>query len=194
MARGLGSGVLTCVDAAHVKWFPLIELGLDAGTLYIAGLAHDVDYSGHTYQAALGKGTIEPIEETDAGVMGLAFTLSAVPSSSLSMALGTEVQGRSCKLMMAFIDSSNVLQVDTNTWVGYLDQMPISDGDGAQPNTSLLRVTAEHKLVRWDTPRVFRFSDEDQKAINATDGFFKWSAAIAQAVLVWPHKEFFKQQ
>lgn len=193
MSRGLGSGVLTCVDASHVKWFPLIELGLDSGTLYIAGLSHDVTYSGNTYQAALGKGTIEPIEETDAGVMGLAFTLSAVPSSTLAIALGTEVQGRSCKLMLAFLDSSNALQVDTSAWVGYLDQMPIADGEGSQPNTSLIRVTAEHKLVRWDTARVWRFSDEDQKTLLSTDGFFKWSAAVAEAVLVWPFKEFFKQ-
>jgi hypothetical protein len=149
-----------------------------------------VVYNGHTYQTALGVGQIEPLEETDAGVMGLAFTLSHVPSSSVSLALGTEVQGRSCVLRMAFIDSTGTLRVDDNVWTGYLDQMTLQDDS---PSGGL-RVTAEHRLVRWDTPRPIRFSDEDQRAISPADGFFKNSAAVAQATLVWPFKEYFKQQ
>lgn len=190
MTRSISSPVASAVDASHVTCFPLVEMALDAGTLYLCGAAHDdVTYGGNTYQAVLGVGGIEPIEETDAGVMGLAFTLSHVPSSSISLALGTEVQGRSCRVRLAFVDSGGTLRVDDNVWSGYLDQMTIQDDS---PNGAI-RVTAEHRLVRWDTPRPTRFSDEDQRAINSTDGFFKNSAAVAQATLVWPNKEFFKQ-
>jgi hypothetical protein len=189
MTRSLTAQVAAAVDAPHVTMFPLIELGLDSGTVYICGAAHDVTYNAHLYQTALGVGQIEPLEETDAGVMGLAFTLSHVASASVSLALSTEVQGRSCVVRMAFVDSAGVLRVDDNVWTGYLDQMTLADDSPS----GALRVTAEHRLVRWDTPRPTRFSDEDQRAISANDGFFKNSAAVASATLVWPFKEFFRQ-
>jgi hypothetical protein len=189
MTRSITAQVAAAVDAPHVTMFPLIELGLDSGTVYICGAAHDVAYNGNTYQTALGVGTIEPLEETDAGVMGLAFTLSHVQSSSVSIVLGTEVQGRSCVLRMGFVDASGTLRVDDNVWTGYLDQMTLADDSPS----GAIRVTAEHRLVRWDTPRPTRFSDEDQRALSANDGFFKNSAAVAQATLVWPFKEFFRQ-
>lgn len=191
MSRGLVSGVTTAVAGTHVEWFPLLELLLDSGTVYLVGQPNDVSYGGHTYQAALGLGTIDPIEETDAEIKGLAFTMTAVPSSSVSLSLGTEVQGRGVILRLAFIDSSGVLQVDDNVWTGYLDQAPLEDDP--ETNRTIVRVTAEHRLVRWDTPRPIRFSHEDQLVISGTDGFFKNTAAIADATLNWPYKEFFKQ-
>jgi hypothetical protein len=189
VGRSIGSGVQSAVGAAHVEHFPLVELGLDAGTLYLCGAAFDVPYAGHTYQSVLGVGQMETIEETDDGVMGLAFTLSHVQSSSISLALGTEVQGRSCLVRMAFLDSSGTLQVDDNVWTGLLDQITIEDDSPS----GRLRVTAEHVLVRWDTPRPVRFSDEDQRVISGTDGFFKNTASIVETTLVWPDKAFFQQ-
>lgn len=189
MTRSLAAGVTSAVGAPHIESFALVEMGLDSGTLYLCGAAVDVIYSGNTYLSAYGVGQIEPIEETDAGVMGLAFTLSHVPSSSLSLALGTEVQGRSCLVRMAFIDSSGALNVDTNVWTGYLDQMVITDDSPS----GQIRVTAEHKLIRWDVPKLWRFSDEDQRIVLSTDGFFKNAAATAEATIVWPNKEFFRQ-
>lgn len=189
MTRSLAAGVTSAIAAAHIESFPLVELGLDSGTLYLCGAAIDVTYSGHTYLAAYGVGQVEAIEETDAGVMGLAFTLSHVPSSSLSLALGTEVQGRSCLVRMAFIDSTGTLNVDTNVWTGYLDQMSVTDDSPY----GQIRVTAEHKLIRWDVPKLWRFSDEDQRIVLSTDGFFKNAAATAEATIVWPNKEFFRQ-
>lgn len=188
MSRSISGAVSTAVNAAHVKVFPLVEMALDSGTVYVCGAAHDVVYNSNTYQALYGLGSIEPIEETDSMVAGLAFTLSGVPSSIIATTLATEVQGRACVVRMAFIDSSNALQVDTNVWTGYLDQMTLEDG----APTATVRVTAEHRLVRWDTPRPWRFSNEDQQIISAGDGFFKWSAAIAEATLVWPNREWFK--
>lgn len=192
--RSLGGGVTSAVDAAHVTSAVLIELGLDSGTLYIALAGHDIDNGGHTYQAALGVGTVETIEETDAGVMGVAFTLSHVNASNIALALGTEVQGRSCVIKQWFLDSAGAAQVDSNVWTGYLDQMPLQDVSAPGVIDGGIRLTAEHRLVRWDTPRPVRFSDEDQRVIASTDGFFKNSAAVAEAVLVWPNAVYFKQQ
>lgn len=189
MSRGLDGGTTSAVAAAHVITFPLVEMALDSGTLYLCGAAHDVDYGGHTYQAVYGLGQMEPIEETDVAVMGLAFTLSGVPGSTIAIALGTEVQGRAVTVRQAFVDSGGVLRVDTNVWTGYLDQMTVDDG---VPNATI-RVTAEHLLVRWDTPRVVRFSHEDQQVISAGDKFFEYQAQISEQTLVWPNKEFFKQ-
>jgi hypothetical protein len=189
VSRGIDTGTANAVDAAHIITFPLVEMALDSGGLYLCGAAHDVTYLGNTYTSVYGLGQIEPIEETDTSVMGLAFTLSGVPGSTIAIALGNEVQGRGCAVRMAFIDSGGVLRVDNNVWVGYLDQMTVEDGT---PDATI-RVTAEHRMVRWDTPRPVRFSHEDQLVLAPGDKFFEYAAALSEQVIVWPNKEFFKQ-
>ena len=189
MTRSIDAGTIAAVAGAHVITFPLVSMALDSGTIYLCGCAHDVSYGGNTYSSVYGFGQIEPIEETDSAVMGLAFTISGDPGSSISIALGTEVQGRACTVRMAFVDSSGTLQVDTNVWTGYLDQITVEDGS---PNATI-RVTAEHRMVRWDTPRPVRFSHEDQQVLAAGDKFFEFAAQVSEQVIAWPNKEFFKQ-
>lgn len=189
MSRGVSGAVQTAVGAPHINWFPLVEMALDAGTLYLSGAGHDVTYAGHTYITTNGLGGIEVIRETDAEVAGLAFALSGVFPAVISTVLGSDVQGRAVKLMCAFIDGAGALQVDANVWTGYLDQMTLEDGT---PNAAV-RVTAEHRLIVWFTPRTVRFSNEDHQSRHPSDRFFEFAAQMTEATFAWPGKEFFKQ-
>jgi len=184
VSRSLPTGAPAALAAPHVAMFLLLELQLDAGTVYLASTAHDIDYAGDTYIAAQGIGTIEPVAETDTGARGLAFTLSAAAPAAIAGALQEDVQGRKAILKLGIIDGATV-RVDPNVWTGYLDVMTVTDSNTGP----VIRVTAEHAMLSWQQPSGVLFSHQDQLAIDDTDLFFEFAAPIAESTVVWPTKE-----
>lgn len=189
MSRGLDSSLATALAQPHVTLLLLLELGWDSGTQYLTTAPHDVQWGGHTYLAASGIGSIEPTTETATEARGLTFTLSAVPTSAIALALAEQVQGRPVVLRLGVVDAG-VLRVDPGMWSGRFDVMTVDD---SAPNP-VIRVTAEHAMLAWQTPTGALFSDAEQQAEHAGDLFFAFSAQMAEATLVWPNKSFFAQQ
>ena len=187
MTRGIDSATATAVDQPHVTFLLLLELYFDAATQYLTTAPHSVDWSGNTYLSAQGIGTIEPTVETDTQARGLTFTLAAVNEAAIAAGF-EQIQGRAVILRLGIVDAG-VLRVDPNVWSGSLDVTTIEDVAG-QP---VIRVTAEHSMLAWQHPPGQLFSDQDQRAIDPTDAFFEHAAAMAEATIVWPSKEFFKQ-
>lgn len=184
----LPGGMATALAAAHVTQFVLLQLELDGGTVYLASTPFAVDYDGHTYLAAQGIGTIEPVAETAGEVRGLAYTLSGVPSSAIAGVLTEPLQGRTVTLRLAVVDGTTLI-VDPVVWQGALD-VPTIEDDGA---TCTIRVTAEHALLGWQQPSGRLFSNEQQQKDYAGDLFFEFAADLADKTIVWPAKEFFRQ-
>ena len=85
--------------------------------------------------------------------------------------------------------TGTALNVDQNVWTGQLD---IPQIDVSQ-DTMTIRISAEHKMIAWQTPRPVNFSDAEQRLVSSTDTFFSRLAAMAQKTIVWPSKEFFRQ-
>lgn len=187
MSRGVSTGFNTATAAAHVVQFPLVEMQLASGTLYVCGAAHDVAWGGNTYLSARGLGQIDEIEETDAEVRGLAFVLQGVTPDIIALALTDQSQGRPVIVRHAVLNGAT-LEVDPNVWTGRIDTIQIIDGP-----TPAVRVTAEHRLVAWQTPQPVRFSDADQQRLFPGDLFFSHAEATTNAVLVWPAKQFFER-
>lgn len=188
MARGTDSTALTNLGAAEVQTFPLIEMQLASGTLYVSGLAFNVDWNGQTWLATHGLGSIEVITESSSEIAGCAFTLSGIPAAAVSLILTENVRGRPVYIRLATL-SGSTLAVDSNVWQGYLDTMSLSDSR----ESATVRVTAEHRLVSWQTPHPVNFSHAEQILVAPTDTFYSRAADIAQQTLVWPAKEFFRQ-
>jgi hypothetical protein len=184
----IDSATLEALAAAQVQMFVLLELDFDSGRVYLCDLAFDVEWEGNTYLATQGIGSIEPITETDSEAKGITFTLSAVNSAAIAAAITEEVQGRQALLRLAIVDGAT-LRVDPNVWSGVLDVMVIED-DGRQP---VIRVTAEHQMIAWQQPSGELFSDAEQKKRHPGDKFFEFTAQMAEATIVWPSREFFKQ-
>lgn len=187
---GLSTEFKAAIVQPHITMLVLLELYLDAGTQYLASTPHDVVWSGNTYVAAQGIGTIDPTVETDNEARGLTFTLSAAASANLAGAF-EEVQGRAVILRLAVVDHSTeppTLRVDPNAWSGTLDVTTIDDN----PTNPVIRVTAEHAMLAWQQPPGQLFSHQEQQRIDATDLFFEHAAAMAEATLVWPDKSFFR--
>lgn len=183
----IDGNTLAALQAANVAMFVLVEFDFDSGRVYLCDLAFDVDWNGHTYQAAQGIGTIEPITETDSEARGIVLTLSAVNQASIAAALTEDVQGRECLIRLAIVDGST-LRVDPNVWSGVLDFMSV-EGSRDQP---LIRVTAEHQMIAWKQPSGALFSDAEQQQRHAGDKFFEFAAQVAEATIVWPAASYFK--
>lgn len=187
MSRSVSGTFNALASGDHVAAFPLVEMQLATGTLYICGAAHDVSWGGNTYISARGLGQIDAIEETDAEIRGLAFTLQGVTPDIIALALSDQSQGRPVIVRLAVLNGTS-LEVDANVWSGLIDTLQIVDG----PEPSV-RVTAEHRMVTWQSPQIVRFSDADQERIAPGDRFFDQAERTATAVLVWPNKTFFER-
>lgn len=187
MSRGVSAGFNTATAAPHVVQFPLVEMQLATGTLYICGAAHDVAWNGNLYLSARGLGQIEQIEENESEIRGLAFVLQGVTPDIIALAMSDQSQGRPVIVRMVVLNGTT-LEVDANVWTGRVDLMQIVDG--AEP---AVRVTAEHRLVAWQNPQPVRFSDADQQRLFPGDRFFEHAEATANATLVWPSRQFFER-
>ena len=185
MSRSVTGGFAALLAAEHVVAFPLVEMQLATGTLYICGAAHDVTWGGNTYISARGLGDIEAITETDSEIKGLAFTLQGVTPDIIALALADQSQGRPVTVRLAAL-SGTTLEVDSNVWSGYIDTLSVIDGP--QP---VVRVTAEHRLISWQQTQPLRFSDADQQRLHPGDRFFQHAEQTLTKTLVWPSKEFF---
>lgn len=188
MARGTDAGALANFGSQSVEAFPLVEMQLATGTLYLAGTPFDVPWNGQTWLATYGLGSIEAITESASEAAGCAFTLSGIPSSMVSQVLTENVRGKPVTVRLASI-SAGALSVDANVWQGYLDTMSIADG----AESAVVRVTAEHRLVSWQSPHPVNFAHAEQILIAPTDTFYSRTADMAQKTVVWPSLEFFKK-
>lgn len=188
MSRSPPSALTTAVDQPHVTHLCLLQVDLDSGALYLTSAPHSVDWAGNTYQAAAGIGTIEAVTEVDGIAKGLSFTLSLVNEAAIASGLAEHVQGRRVTLRWGVITPADGLVVDPNVWRGQFDVQTIEDGP--QP---VLRVMAEHAMIAWDQAPGLLFSHADQLRLHPGDQFFSHAAAMAEAKLVWPGKEFFQQ-
>lgn len=187
--RNVSAPALTNLTSQHVRPFPLVEMQLATGTLYIAGLPHSVDYNGHTWLADKGLGAIESFTESSSEISGCAFTLSGIPSSMVSQVMTENVRGKTVIVRNATISSDGSLAVDDAAWIGQLDTLSMQDsGDRA-----VVRVTAEHRLVFWQSPHPVDFSHAQQQLVDPTDTFFSRMSSMTNKVVVWPNQQFFKQ-
>lgn len=171
---------------AHITCFMLAEFGFTSGTQYLTDTPFNVTVGSQVYTAAQGLGTIEPITETSTEAKGIAFTMSGVSQSAVAGALTENVQGRPITLKLAIVDGTT-LRIDPCVWAGRFDVMSIDDGQMAT-----IRVTAEHSLIAWSQPKGTLGTHADQQIRSISDLFFRYEAEMAEKVITWPNKSFFK--
>ena len=204
MSRDLNADLITQITSPAYRPFFAIKAVLDSTTLSLWTGIGDISISGTTYS---GVGTfldISDIEETaQISAKGLALTLSGVPSDLLSLALTEQYQGRLLTLIFGVTDLQRVFllrqsgdfvllqdggkvilntdDVPAELFKGYIDQMVIDEGS----ETSTISVAVESKLIDLERGRIFRYSNQSQKAIFPNDKGLEFVDSLQDKKFNW---------
>lgn len=165
----------------EIQFSPVVRLASSAVT---------IEHGGQLYHGAGSLGSVEPVRDAPGQPAALRFTLSGVPSENVALALQDSARGAACTLMLAVLDPAThaVLDVPT-TWVGQVDQMPISLGS----ETAAISVVATHLGARLRRAKPLRYTEGDQQRLVPGDTSLRFTVAQAQRQDVWPAAAFFRQ-
>lgn len=181
MSRSLTGAMGTALAGASVSIALLAEMDFDSGVLYVTNLAHNVQWNGATWTGVGLVGSIDAVTEADSGAAnGMAFTLSAIPSSMVAITMTEQYQGRRARVWFAAVDSAGVVSDPVLVFSGRMDNMQVSLG-----GTATIRVNAESRLVDFERPRVRRYNHEDQIAVVPGDLGFQYVPQMVEKSLYW---------
>lgn len=190
MTRTISGAMTTALTSDHVPFVLLIELQLDSGTQRYTTAGHDLPWDSQTWA---GIGTLVDVSEIREGetleAIGLRLSLSSVPSALIAIALSEHVQGKTCRIWAAALADGVIVTSPSLEFQGRIDTLETSE-DG---ETGSIVVNIESRLADFARPRVRRYSDADQKQLYPGDKGFEYVAAMVEAQIVWPGKEYFQK-
>jgi hypothetical protein len=140
-------------------------------------------WDGNTYIGLGYLGNVSAVDEAlDVRAAGVAFELSGVPSALIATVLGDNYQGRAVKLWLAALDASGAVVADPYMlFSGRMDNVEIDEG----PQTSVIRVFAESRLVDLQRSRERRFTHEDQQIDFSGDTGLKYMPTAQSTPFMW---------
>lgn len=143
----------------------------------------NITFGGFTFLRAGSLGTIDKVTDTTGEVTGLRFSLSAVPSENVALALSEPARGKRCRLWLGIADpETRAVKGDRLMFDGELDQMPLQ----LKGEQSTIAVTAVHKGSVFARPRSFRYTDADQRHKAPGDTCGRFLVSQSQHRDVWP--------
>lgn len=182
MTRTVTSAVDSALAADNVPLLVLVELDFSSGFLRLNNSGVSFDWNGYTWTGIGKLGGIEPVKETaDLQALGVAMHILGIDPAIIAIALGTQYQGRSCKLWAAPLTAAHAIIVDpVLIFWGRMDTMSIDLGE-----TATITVNAESRLADWDRPRVRRYNHEDQQIDYPGDLGFEFVPQMVEKQLLW---------
>jgi hypothetical protein len=182
MARTLTPATEAALADGQVRALVFVLMDFSSGILRVNNSAQTVAWAGEDW---LGVGHLGAIDAVSEGIgleaRGLSFQISGVPSANVAAALGTDYQGRDCKLWLAPLDDAYAPIADPAlVFWGRLDTMDIELGA-----TATITVSAESRLADWDRPRVRRYNHADQQIDYPGDLGFEFVEQMAEKELRW---------
>lgn len=183
MTRGLTAGMITEVTGVLIRPFMLIKFAFDSGDFNLWSGTGDLVWSGDTYTGAgnfLGFSSVSETEEIIAN--GLEISLSAIPSSTIAIALAEPYQGRTVTMWVGAFDSSKAIIADPEKiFSGIIDVMNIKESGGS----ARISVQAESQLRSLSRPSARKWSSADQRARRLNDAGFDELAQMQDDPLRW---------
>lgn len=183
MARQLTAATETASQASLVRPVWLAELAFDSGTERVTTAPRDLIFQGNTFSALGDFGGVTTMRESsDLSADGVTLRLSGVPTARISEALTEQVQGRTAKLWIGFLDSAYQLIADpAGPFTFRMDAFEVQLGDTAE-----ISLTCESRAILWRQSAVRRYTDQDQQAAYPGDRFFEFVPQMAEKEIVWP--------
>ncbi len=159
------------------------EMLFDSGPLRLWTGLGPVQWNGSEWLGSGDLGQVNPVVESSKNeTVGMSFRLTGIPQDKLSLALAEPYQGRVVRLYLGMLDSiGNVIPDPVLMFAGLLDVMQINEG----AETAEITVTAESIFADFETPRVRRYTPEDQAIDYPGDTIFSRIAALQDAEVVW---------
>ena len=204
MSRDLNSDLITQITSEAFRPFFAIQATLDSTNLRLWTGLGDLSISGITYTGVgefLSIGDLE--EASDISVKGLSLTLSGIPSDLISLALNTPYQGRELTMYFGVTDLQRVfllqengsfllLETDSRITVGdddapaqmfrgFIDTMTIEEG----AETASISVSVENRLIDLERTRIFRYTDQSQKAVHPNDKGLEFVEDLQDKTFNW---------
>ena len=204
MGRDLDSDLIAQITSPAFRPFFAINATLDSTTLRLWTGVGDLSISGVVYSGVgefLAIGDIE--EASDISVKGLTLSLSGIPSDLISLALNTPYQGRELTMLFGVTDLQRVFLLQENgsfllletadrfitgddsapaqLFKGFIDTMVIEEAT----ETATISVTVENRLIDLERQRVFRYTDQSQKAIHPNDKGFEFVEDLQDKTFNW---------
>lgn len=180
--RGLTAANAAALAAQPIRPALLFEGEFESGTLYLWSGVGDLVWDGHTWQGAGGLLKVSSVSEGD-DIASRGITVSLTASTSIvSVALGSARQGKPGRLYLGLFDAAGSL-VDSPflLFSGRLDVPEIARG----ADRCTVSITYEDELVDLLRPRIRRYTYEDQRLTDPTDGFFRHITALQDVSIVW---------
>lgn len=183
MSRTLSSEMQAVATAEVVRPVYLVDMEFSSGSVYLWSGLGDLTFNSNTYIGAGDLLSIGAIQETtELTANGASVTLSGIKQSLLTIARDEPYQGRPLIIRLgAFDDSGDLISSPVIMFSGFMDVMTIADAG----ETSTINVTAENKLIAFQTTAVRRYTAEDQKIDHPADRGFEFVAKIQEKEIVW---------
>jgi hypothetical protein len=183
MSRTLSTAMRAVATAEVVRPIYLVDLDFASGSIYLWSGLGDLTFNSNTYLGAgdlLSIGAVQ--ESTDLTAAGAQITLGGIKQSLLLLARDEPYQGRPLTIRLgAFDENGDLISSPVIMFSGFMDVMTIADSG----DTSTITVTAENKLIAFQTTSVRRYTAEDQKIEHPTDKGFEFVAKIQEKEIVW---------
>jgi len=180
--RTTTSAVDTAAADEVVRPVALVRLDFVSGNVLANSSASTITYLAADYLGVGDLGSIDTIEEAGSvQPTGIKLTLSGIPPSYLSIALGDDYQGRDVKIYTGLLDEGHqLIAAPALVFQGRMDYMSI-----AMAETATIAITAENHLANWNRPRVRRFNDKDQQDKYPGDLGLEFVEQMVEAEIVW---------
>ena len=201
MSRTLDSSIIAALSSGDIEPFFAFKMEFDTTTLRLYTGLGDITIGSDTYTGVGSLLSFTNVEESaDIGAKSVTITLSGIPSTNLSLALTEPYQGREVTILFGIRNANTVFLVDQNgliditessepdasstLFVGYIDQMDITEG----PETSSISVVLESKLLELERTRVLRYTSAIQKALYSGDKGFDFVDQLQTQTFNWGRK------
>jgi hypothetical protein len=180
--RDLTAAVIAALGAGTQHPVLLFKLKTSTGDVRAWTGIGDLIFQSEIYAGVgdmVGVGPLQETEEPRANP--LVLKLSGVPSTMLSIVLGTQYQGRQTSLWLGFLDDAGLISSPVLLFRGRADMTVIDEG----PETSVITFTAESRLADLHRPRLRRYTHEDQQELFTGDLGLQFVTTIQNTEVVW---------
>lgn len=177
------SAMTTALAAEVVRPALFFEGGFFGGTVRIWTGAQSIVWNGSTWTGLghlVGLSKVQEGETIEA--KSVTVTLSGVPASLVSAALGEARQGLPGKVWLGLLDADLALIADpVPMFSGRLDVPSITDGQ----ETCTISISYESRLIDLNRPREVRYTHEMQQQLYPGDRGLEYVTAIQEKKITW---------